>query len=305
MANKSVQQLDLNLLKVFEAMYREQNMSRVAEVLFITPSAVSHAIKRLRNALQDPLFERQGNKMKPTSACLRIAPQLLESLHGVRASLQQFTEFNPVDSEQTFTIAIHDALESLYAPRLYKHLAEVSDKLSLACVKLERSQIQRQLGSGQADLAVDVAMPLQRPIQHARIAEDSFVVLFRKSEQRHDENITREQYLGAKHLTVSNRPSGRVVEDINLQQQSINRQIGMRCQNYQTAKALLKMSELLLTCPRLIGETLKDEDLHMADLPIDVPQLELHLYWHENTSNDSAITWLRDTILGLSRTSAR
>ncbi len=299
MDNRSIQQLDLNLLKIFESLYQEQNMSRVAEALFITPSAVSHAVKRLREALGDPLFERQGNRMKPTSACLRIAPQLLENLHALRRSLQQFSQFDPAISEQTFTIAIHDALEALYIPPLYTELFQTSENLQLSCIQLERNLIQRQLASGQADLAIDVALPLKAPIHHCRLVEDSFVLVKKYQINIKNKGISKEDYVKAKHLTVSNRPTGRVVEDINLQQQSINRQVAMRCQNYQTAKALLKSSDLWLTAPKLIAQALDDQDIDILPLPFAVPNIEIHLYWHENTSQDAAINWLKQRIVEL------
>jgi len=66
---RTFHQIDLNLLKVFESLYLEQNMTKTAAALHITPSAVSHAVKRLRELLQDPLFVRQGSSMQPTPAC--------------------------------------------------------------------------------------------------------------------------------------------------------------------------------------------------------------------------------------------
>lgn len=299
MTDKKLQKLDLNLLRVFESLYYERNMSRTAESLYLTPSAVSHAVKRLRDALQDPLFERQSNKMAPTSACLRIAPQILENLNSLRKSLQQFSDFDPLNAEQQFTIAVHDALEPLYIPPLFQALTDTSSNLGLACIKLERQQMQRQLGSGQADLAIDVAMPMQSPVNHCRLAADRFVVLKKKTTKT-KETLTRQNYVCARHLTVSNRPTGRVIEDITLQQQSINRKVAIRCQSYHTAKAILKDQDFLLTVPELIGRSLLDDDLQILPLPFDVPPIEIHLYWHENSANDSAINWLKAKIMQLS-----
>lgn len=299
MTEKRLQKLDLNLLRIFESLYYERNMSRTAEALYLTPSAVSHTMKRLREALQDPLFERQGNKMEPTSACLRIAPKILENLNSLRKSLQQFSDFDPLNAEQQFTIAVHDALEPLYIPPLFQALAETSANLGLACIKLERQQMQRQLGSGQADLAIDVAMPMQNPVNHCRLAADRFVVLKNKDSQNR-ESLTRQDYINARHLTVSNRPTGRVIEDITLQQQSINRKVAIRCQSYHTAKAILKRQNFLLTVPELIGRSLLDKELQIMAMPFDVPPIEIHLYWHENSANDSAINWLKEKIVALS-----
>lgn len=295
MSDKALKHLDLNLLKIFETMYLEQNMSRTAESLYITPSAVSHAMRRLRETLQDPLFERQGNKMVPTSACLRIAPKIMENLSALRKSLQQFSDFDPQQSEQQFTLAIHDALEPLYVPALFQKLSEVSPLLGVSCIKLERQQLQRQLSSGQADLAIDVALPMQSPVNHCMLASDRFVILRRKSMQQ---KLSRDLYVNSRHLTVSNRPTGRVIEDINLQQQSINRKIATRCQSYHTAKVILKQHDFLLTAPELIATSLLDDELVIDTIPFDVPNIQIHLYWHENTENDAAINWLKDLIIG-------
>jgi len=292
--DKQVQQLDLNLLKVFETLYAEQNMSRTAELLFLTPSAVSHAMRRLRTVLQDPLFERQGNRMVPTSACYRLAPKILESLNALRSSLQQFTEFDPYGSEQHFNLAIHDALEALYVPSLFERLHQFSSLMGLSCVKLDRQHLPRQLSMGQADLAIDVALPLSSPIEHCPIANDQLVVLHRSSMAM---PITPADYTHAQHIAVSNRPTGRVIEDIALQQQSINRKVVVRCQSYHTAKALLKQQNFLLTVPGSIAHALQDEQLGISEIPFALPKIAIHLYWHENTREDAAITWLRKQIL--------
>ena len=90
---KHIQQLDLNLLKVFQALYQEQNMTRAADVLHLTPSAVSHAMKRLRETLGDPLFKRSQNKMMPTPACQRMAPLIIDNLARLQQILQQVSLF--------------------------------------------------------------------------------------------------------------------------------------------------------------------------------------------------------------------
>ncbi|XOV81250.1 MAG: LysR family transcriptional regulator [Aestuariibacter sp.] len=290
--------LDLNLLKVFEVLFVEQNMTRAAEVLFMTPSAVSHAIKRLREALQDPLFERKGHKMLPTPVCRRIAPQLLDHLSGLRTSLQQFTEFSPTSSPYTFRISIHDALESLYVPQLFGQLQSVSPELHLDCVQLDRQQVPRQLASGQVDVAIDVALPIQAPINHMHLNSDKFAVL---ANQQHfaEAMLDRSAYLQAEHIAVSNRPSGRVIEDIHLLKLGYERRIALRCQNFHTAKALLKDSSMLLTAPFSIATMLADDDLIQLPIPFELPEIDIHLYWHKQTENDSATKWLRKQIFNL------
>ncbi len=293
MNDKPLQQLDLNLLKIFEALYEEQNMTRAAERLFITPSAISHAVKRLREHLQDPLFERKASRMQPTSLCRRIAPLLLSHLNGLRMAVQQFTRFDPASSEQRFNVMIHDALEPLYVPALLMKLREQAPGIQLACRPLDRQNTGRQLATGQADIVIDVALPLSKPILHQRLSRDDFVVMRGKYNQP---ALTKDAYLQAEHIAVSHRASGRVVEDINLQQQSINRKQVLRCQSYQTAKLLLKNSMYLLTVPESVARTLVDESVEFVPLPFVIPGLDIDMYWHENSEQDDAIQWLREQI---------
>lgn len=301
MKEASLSQLDLNLLKVFEVLYVEQNMTRAAEVLFMTPSAVSHAMKRLRAALQDTLFERKGHKMLPTPTCRRIAPQILGHLSGLRTTLQQFTEFSPQESPYTFRISIHDALESLYIPPLFAQLQAISPGLRLHCIQLDRQQVSRQLASGQVDVAIDVALPVQAPINHVHLSSDSFVVL---GNTRFYKAATMDEhtYLSASHIAVSSRPSGRVIEDIHLQKLGIERDIALRCQNFYSAKAQLTESDLLLTAPISIASAIIDEPIRMWQIPINVPQIDVHLYWHKQTEQDSVTKWLREQIMSMVKT---
>lgn len=292
---KQIQQLDLNLLKVFECMYREQNMTRVAESMFITPSAVSHAIKRLRDTLGDPLFVRKGQSMQPTPACRRMAPLLQDGLVRLRQALQQCSEFTPATTEQVFRLSIHDALEPLVVPRLLQLFAKQAPNAGINSIKLDRDNTGRQLTSGQIDAAIDVALPLRAPIRHCRLACDPLCVLMHRDHPLQGE-LNQQQYLSAGHIAVSNRPAGRVMEDIALQQQGLTRLIKTRCQSYHTAREIVRNSQLLLTLPSLLATQLLDEELVMRSLPGSMPELETHLYWHESAEEDSSLSWFRDQL---------
>ncbi len=287
-----MQHLDFNLLKVFEALYRERSMSKTADVLNITPSAVSHAAKRLRDTLKDPLFVRQGQQMQPTPACRRIAPQLLDNLHQLRKTLQQFMDFDPLTTEQTFNIAIHNALEPLFIPPIYANIQQQAPKASLICMPLDRAQVKRQMAAGQVDVAIDVAQPLGSPIQHMRLSKDPFSVLMNKAHPLSNQ-LMQTDYLNAQHITVSNRPKGTSMEDIELQQQGYARKISLRCQTYQTAVQIVEHGELLLTIPNSIAKQYLQEGLVILPLPFEIPEIESHLYWHKNTEGDASLEWLR------------
>lgn len=301
-----IQHLDLNLLKVFESIYHEQNMSRAAEVLHITPSAVSHALKRLREYLGDPLFQRSNNRMLPTPACQRMAPQIIDNLTRLRQILQHWGEFQPFNSQHHFRLGIHYALEPSILPRLAKKLAELAPKATFSSVKVDRENLTRELGAGHIDMAFDVALPIKPPVLHTKLIDGEFCVLMRKGHPL-ENNLTQNNYFAAKHIGVSNRPSGDAAEDILFQQQGLSRDISIRCQNYYAAKAMLIESDFLLTVPymlsrELLADSKRPNDLTEVSMPVRLTNIETHLYWHKNTQDDEALSWFRGVVQSMFET---
>lgn len=289
---KSIKQLDLNLLKVFEALYHERNMTNAADSLHLTPSAVSHAMKRLRASLGDPLFERNQNKMVPTPVCKRIAPLLIENLSRLRQILQQIGDFDPASSQLAFRVGMHSSAEISVLPQLVQRIAAVAPNVEISSINIDRTQMTRQLAAGQLDLALDVAIPVKPPIFHQSAREDKFVVLMSVNHAL-SASLDEASYLSAAHLIVSNRATGLTLEDWQLQQQGLYRHSTVRCQNYYSAKEVLKVSQLMLTLPFSVAQRLYDEDLVMLEAPWRFESANMHLYWHANSADDPAHQWLR------------
>lgn len=295
---KAIQQLDLNLLKVFESLYTEQNMTRTAEALHLTPSAVSHAMKRLRECLNDPLFQRSQNKMLPTPACQRMAPLIIDNLTRLRQILQQWGEFEPATSRHHFRIGMHDALEASLLPVLAQKLAETAPHASFSSVKVDRQHLVRDLAAGHLDMAFDVALPLRSPVMHNKLMDDAFCVLMSHTHQMRN-RLDKAAYMQANHISVSHRTSGPTVEDMMFQEQGLARSIAIRCQNYHAAKAIVKQSDLLLTLPLSLAKQMLEPDLVIVTMPIELAPLSTHLYWHSNTQEDAALGWFRQVLADL------
>ena len=293
--NNKVQQLDLNLLKVFEAVYQERNMSTVARTLFISPSAVSHAIKRLRTALGDDLFVRQGSQLMPTPLCERMAPQLIDLLTQLRNVLQTCGEFDLQHSSRTFKVALPDALEPIILPKLHAKMRQQAPHTTLHSVRIQRHELSRQLTANHIDVAIDVAMPVKQPITHLMLSSDEYCVVMDAHHPLQDK-LTKAGYLASEHVVVSTRAIGKVLEDYALLAQGVNRQINTRCQNYSAAKQLLKGTRLLLTVPTMIAKQPSDTELAVVQLPFSLEKVATHMYWHQSTQQDAAQRWFRETL---------
>lgn len=291
----NIQQLDLNLLRVFQTLYIEQNMTRTGEVLHITPSAVSHAVRRLREALDDPLFKRSQNKMLPTPACQRMAPEIIETLNKLQQLLQEWGEFDPIESTHNFRIGMHDALEASVLPKLSERLTKLAPKVTFSSINVTRSTMVRDLASGHFDIVIDAKRPVKSPIHNQKLQTIQFVVMMKKDNPL-TQNLDKQSYLEATHVNVSSRPNGMSVVDSLFDAKGLRLNSKIRCQNYYAATQVVKTSNQLLTLPQILAEQFLDDDLICRELPISIQPLSLYAYWHQNTHQDPALLWFREMI---------
>jgi DNA-binding transcriptional LysR family regulator len=296
--DRQFEKLDLNLLKVFEALWQQRNMTHAAESLHITPSAVSHAMRRFREILGDPLFVREKNHMLPTAACERLAPQILEALANIRRALSEFTAFNPAHSHQRFVIAMQESLELSVLPALLAKLEVHAPNVEIVSARLNRDTMVADLSNRNLHLVVDIGRPISPPVEHCLLTRDNYAVLMNT---QHDlrNSLSAEAYLNARHITVSNRIKGASVEEIALQQLGVSRPSLWRCQNYRAAAEVTANTNALLTLPGSIASALSDESLSIAALPFDLPALETHLYWHQHQEGEPGLMWLKALVLQL------
>lgn len=285
--------LDLNLLTIFEAVFREQHLTLAAASLCLTPSAVSHALRRLRENFADPLFIRDGKTMRPTPACARIAPEIIEQLAKLRSTLQRWRCFNPAESQQHFTIAMPEAIELMIFPQLVSVIAAQAPYISVASVHTDRRKLASSLASNNLHLAIDVALPLEASIKHQIFLEDDFCAVMRANNQA-SRKLTIEAYLKASHIAVSARATGLVLEEARLLNLGYSRRIVMRCQTYSAAILASEQSDAILTMPKTLAKSLcNGRDLVACEVPFDLPPVQLNLYWHVNAEPDPAMSWFR------------
>ncbi|MCG2579773.1 MAG: LysR family transcriptional regulator [Marinobacter sp.] len=288
-----ITRLDLNLFRVFAAIYRERNLTRAAELLSVSQSAVSHALARMRQQLDDQLFIREAQGVVPTPLATRIWPDVQEGLGFLQRAVTHSHSFEPSRDITTVTLAMLDVIEPALLPRLVNVLRRAVPNIRVSSARIKRTTLKADLATGRLDCAIDVAQTADDELFHSFLSRDEFVVVSRSSAA-----IDSESYLAAQHVTVSSRRMGYSVVDFELARQSIKRQIAARCQHYESACRLVAGSDLLLTMPRGLAISSNAYlDNHIHPLPMTVPGVELHLFWHRERESDPANTWLRHTLL--------
>ena len=168
----NIYNFDLNLLRVLDALLRERNVSRAAERLSLSQPAVSNALNRLRELLDDPLLVRAGRAMQPTPRALALEAPIRHALQQIEHSLIAGEAFDPARSQQRFRIAVTDYVELVCMPALMRRLAEHAPGIQLAIQHLTPTLPVEALDNGEVDLVLgrflDVPSYAAGPARHCR-----------------------------------------------------------------------------------------------------------------------------------------
>lgn len=283
---------DLNLLAVFDVVYRERNLTRAAHLLALSQSAVSHALARLRERLDDPLFVRQGRGVVATPRADRLAPAIQAALAQLDEALRPGAAFVPARDLRRLTLAMPDELEPIVLPELLRRLRAAAPQAELASVRLDRARLRADLAAGRVDVCVDVARPTEADVLHEPWREHRFCVVSARARR-----LGMDGYLAADHVAVSSRRTGPTLEEFTLGRLGLQRRVAVRCQNYEAACRIVAETGMLLTMPREHAVLLRPAlGFHILPMPLELPPIDLHLYWHRQADRLPGQLWLRDCL---------
>jgi len=295
----ALNRLDLNLLHVFDTIYREGSLTRAARALHLTQPAVSHSLSRLREHFDDPLFSRQGNQMVPTPLARRFLESMRPGLTQIHSAVNQFHAFDPANQRKTYSLALRDILESTFLPKLMGRL-ESYPELEIVSQRVPRRDMETQLAAGKLDFAVDVLLPVSNQTGHELLRHDRLVVLARKGHPLTGGGLTLDKYLEAKHVLVSSRSEGPGIEDFELSRFGVQRNIRLRCQHYYAACRVAEGTDLLLTMPENYARIIAERaDIDILTTPVDLPGIDVHLYWHKAYEREPALIWFREQLASI------
>lgn len=300
--------LDLNLLRVFDEVMAERNLTRAAHNLAMTQPAVSNALKRLREHLGDELVRRSGYGVEATPVAQALWPTVRDALAQLRESLSP-ADFDPSTAGKAFVLAMADATAAKLVPGLVDLLEKEAPGVNLRVVPLTTRDPRELLESGSADLAVGhfpgviaelTAIHLQEHTPrflHQRLYDGEYVVVMRRHHPLAQGPLTLDDYCAARHLLVSfsGRPIGFV--DEALAAVSRRRRVVLTVNQFFTAGLVVATSDLLTVLPRhFIGGTGVADQLVWRPLPLDLPAVHVDALWHRQHQASSAHRWLREAV---------
>jgi DNA-binding transcriptional LysR family regulator len=290
--------IDLNLLKVFEAILAEGSVSRAAARLGLSQSATSHSLSRLREIVDDPLFERKGDGVRPTPKALELAGPILLSLQSLRTVLRKSEGvFDPRVERRTFTFDIPAGVDIVVAPELVR-LAKDAPGLTFRIMTGRARQVMAELRFGHSALSIDFDAPQEKGYRYEVIEEDGFVAIARKEHPAFRRELTQEQFFDLPQvaLTFARRDDGSPVTN-RLGEAGIARQVRLVVSSLPSIATVIASSDLISMTSRRIATMLARQfDFDIHPLPVHMPPLPITMIWHEHFDADPGHVWLRDTI---------
>ncbi|MEK1907783.1 MAG: LysR family transcriptional regulator, partial [Pseudomonas sp.] len=198
----NISTFDLNLLRVLDALLRERNVSRAAERLSLSQPAVSNALSRLRDQLDDPLLVRVGRTMQPTPRALALEMPIRDALQHIEQSLSDGAPFDPARSRQRFRIAVTDYVELILMPRLLRQLAELAPGLQIDIQHLSPSLPADALDKGELDLVLGRFEQVPVRFNSQRWVSETLHLLAQREHPLLAEGLDLQRFLQLRHLWV-------------------------------------------------------------------------------------------------------
>jgi DNA-binding transcriptional LysR family regulator len=295
--------LDLNLLVVFDVVMRERSATAAAQRLNMTQPAVSHALARLRQAMDDELFIRTPGGMTPTPAAMRLAEPVRRALEDLGAALEGAGAFEPALAERTFKIAVNNHAALVIAAPVAAAVAAEAPGVLLDFRPSGTLDLADQLDHGELDCAIGaLASPGER-FRDIRLYDGGFAVVLRHGHPYRgaDGVISVEALAGLPHLAVSSSEDTEFV-DAALAAHGKARKVVLRAP-LLTAGAVLAQSDMVsVMSAQAAEEFARRAPLRILQLPFESPVLTTALLWHRRLDHLAAHRWLRSVIVRVART---
>ncbi len=315
-AYRSFEHLDLNLLRVFEALIEERSATRAGSRLGLTQSAISHALNRLRYVLKDELFVRGPDGMQPTERAAEIAPRLRQGLLQLQLALAP-SEFAPERSDRRFTLTCTEYAGAVLMPTLIARLREAAPYTSLNVLPSNLG-VAESLRSGRADLAIGSFRRVPDWAASEPLLQETRVWVLSSDNPAAGDELTLDRLAELPHLVVAatgedeGAIGGYVIDhglerlvtrsDVGLLQgalaaRGLRRNVAVTTPHLLAAVATVSQSDIAALLPRRLAMALMGRyRLALFEPPYPSPPFELMSLWHREHGDRAAVAWLRGVL---------
>lgn len=298
MKKMNIARLNLNSLVALDVLLAECHVSRAAEKLHITQSALSVTLSQLREFFADELLVRGPNTMIPTPKALQLQPKIRAILDQINKDILCATPFDPKTMQKTFTIGMNDYTQLVLLPRIIHHIHKEAPGINLVVRYIADLNDTNYFESNEIDIGIG-PLSLDSPMLATQtLFTDTAICVVDRANTTIKSKLTLKKYLAAKHISVWYEQDVYLdIIDKILKDLGHKRHILLAVQNMFTAIQLIKGTEFIATIAKKAGDLYsKQYGLKLIDLPFETPAVTLKMIWHRKYNNDDAHTWLRKAI---------
>ena len=292
----NLRQLDLNLLVALDILIAEASVTKAAERLNMSQSAMSHSLKRLRSILNDEILIRTSREMEVTPYARKISDRISQILSEIQSTLLEKETFNPATARETFRIAASDYVESTIGINLLQQLTKVAPGIKIRISNVNKETVMDALDNNSIDLVINAKLPLKNWHVEQDLYREEFVCVVRGDNSLTELSI--DDYVKRTHILVSMRDDFKGAYDKTLDRQKQSRQVIWSTSHFMTVPFLLANSDCVALLPnRMAQHCAKNMNLKLLPPPIEIDGFVVSMAWHQRNNNSLQHQWLRQQIV--------
>jgi DNA-binding transcriptional LysR family regulator len=298
-----LKEVDANLLVTLDALLVDASVTRAAERLGRSASAISHALAKLREIFADELFVRAGQKLVPTAKALELAPTVHVILAGMESLLRPSKPFDPSLSMRDFSVAASEAGELILVQPLRQLLRSQAPSVRVDWMPSRGDENTDALRHGRCHFAIDIeGAPAHAPdIRVIKLYDDKLATLARPGHPLAARKPKPADFAAADHIAVNSLPAIELI-DRELAPRKLSCTISSRVSSVLVGLLLALNSDALLTLPSSLALILKKQfGLVRIDQPLGPTAFPVRLLWHSSYDRDECHQWVRDELAKLAR----
>jgi DNA-binding transcriptional LysR family regulator len=288
--------LDLNLLVTLEALLVERSVTRAARKVGLSQPAVSAQLARLRDLLGDQLLVPAQRGMIPTARALELQLPLLQALSCVRDAVSVGDIFDPATSTMTISIAGSDHSQYAWLMPFAASLRATAPDVRLAIRGGHPETLEKQMEQGEIDLAIYPPNYSSGALLSKQFHDERYVLIARRGHPVVKRAVELKQFLALEHvITEPSAASFKGATDLALEALGHRRRVVLSVSSFLVAAEIVAQTDLISIIPEGVVRDRQDR-LQQFTPPLDIPDIELLLFWHQRTHNHAGHTWIRDAL---------
>ncbi|HWK62102.1 MAG TPA: LysR family transcriptional regulator [Eoetvoesiella sp.] len=291
--------LDLNLLNVFDMVMTERHVTRAAERLDMTQSAVSNALNRLRRQFQDQLFVKAAKGVQPTPKAISLWPRIHQSLEELQDAVQP-RHFDAASTRMRFRIAMTDITAALLTPHLHQCVHSQAPLATMFFVPDDPTVTGARLMRGEIDFVISIHPPRASIVQSMPLWSDALVAAARCDHPLLKSKLSLAAFCEAPQIAINAPGDDEMpgIIDTALDNRGLKRNVSLSINQFSIVTTILRDTDLITVLPaRFTTPPYSHGLLATQPLPFSVPDVVVYLSWHQRSGNLPTHQWFRQAIL--------